>query len=641
MRARLFLVAATALGTAVAWAGPAAAQPSSAEVELAEKYAPVVRLQVQEEECGEGEPYEPTDVNALLPDEGVVLRGPWDRTNVVQVAPTAGDLDGRWEYHLDFPGDALEPGCTYELWSRRITAGAEPTVYAHVATEPGRPGKLALQYWFFYVFNDFNNLHEGDWEMIQLLFDADDAEEALGEEPTAIGYSQHEGAERAEWGDANLEIVDGTHPVVYPAAGSHANYYESALFLGRSAVQGVGCDDTTGPSRELRPAVAVVPSDTSAYLADYPWLGFEGRWGERQPAFYNGPTGPNLKTQWTMPVTWSEESWREASYAVPAGGSIGPNATQFFCEAIAAGSSLLTTVLRNGISVALVLLGLVLLLLWIASRTTWESSAPFRLARRRAWGQILAASWRMYRSHLRLFVSIGLLFVPTFLVVTLLQWLVFRVGLGKLVDAAGETNGFVVALVLGFGLIFTLLALTVVQQATARAMAELDAGRPVTALDAYKQLRGNLPRLLRALVIAIVVVVLLDLFVLGIPIAIWLVVRWSLLAQVVELEEKSGFQALARSSELVRGRWFRVATITLLVVGAGLLAGPLLGVALLLATDASFDVVNLVSSLVNVVVIPFVAIATTYLYHDLRVREEMEPEERRRTDVLPAEVEAS
>ena len=67
------------------------------------------------------------------------------------------------------------PGCDYERWSRRLAAGSEPTVYAHVATEAGDPGQLALQYWFFYAFNDFNNTHEGDWEMIQLVFDADDA----------------------------------------------------------------------------------------------------------------------------------------------------------------------------------------------------------------------------------------------------------------------------------------------------------------------------------------------------------------------------------------------------------------------------------------------------------------------------------
>ena len=32
-----------------------------------------------------------------------------------------------------------------------------PVIYASIATEDGQPG-IALQYWFFYYFNDFNNL---------------------------------------------------------------------------------------------------------------------------------------------------------------------------------------------------------------------------------------------------------------------------------------------------------------------------------------------------------------------------------------------------------------------------------------------------------------------------------------------------
>ena len=62
-----------------------------------------------------------------------------------------------------------------------------------------------------------------------------------------MGYSSHEGAERADWGEDKLELVDGTHPVVYPGAGSHANKYTEALYIGSSAEAGVGCDDTRGP----------------------------------------------------------------------------------------------------------------------------------------------------------------------------------------------------------------------------------------------------------------------------------------------------------------------------------------------------------------------------------------------------------
>ena len=122
---------------------------------------------------------------------------------------------------------------------------------------------VALQYWFFYPFNDFNNTHEGDWEMVQLNFEATDAASALGATPVQVGYSAHEGATSSTWEDDKLEVVD-SRPVVYPAAGSHANKYSAALWLGSSAEAGVGCDDTRGPHRELSPRVETIPSDPEA-----------------------------------------------------------------------------------------------------------------------------------------------------------------------------------------------------------------------------------------------------------------------------------------------------------------------------------------------------------------------------------------
>jgi hypothetical protein len=133
------------------------------ERQLAARYAPVVRLVEQKQECGPGEPYEPMDVDALFGQPTVALRGPWNPVDLVKIGPTATDLSrGLYEYHLDFPGNALDPGCGYERWARRITAGHDPTVDAHVSTDPDRPGRLALQYWLFYAYNDWNNLHEGD-----------------------------------------------------------------------------------------------------------------------------------------------------------------------------------------------------------------------------------------------------------------------------------------------------------------------------------------------------------------------------------------------------------------------------------------------------------------------------------------------
>src|SRR5438045_578865 len=206
---------ALVLATAVAAATASAARGDlPAETKLADRYGPVVRLAEDTGDCRPGKPYLPIDVNLLFGEPTVALRGPWNRTDLVKIAPTEADVSkGLFEYHLDFPGSALDPGCTYLEWERRLVAGKRPTTYAHVVTEPGHPGKLALQYWLFYVFNDWNNLHEGDWEMIQLDFDASNATEALQQAPAEVGFTQHEGAERAEWADGKLERVDGTHVV--------------------------------------------------------------------------------------------------------------------------------------------------------------------------------------------------------------------------------------------------------------------------------------------------------------------------------------------------------------------------------------------------------------------------------------------
>jgi len=608
----------------------------SDEQALATRYAPVVRLVEQHEECGPGEPYEPMNVNALFGEPTVALRGPWNDTDLVKIAPTAKDLVGRYEYHLDFPGDPLDPGCGYELWARRITAGTKPTVYAHVATDAAHPGKLALQYWLFYAFNDFNNLHEGDWEMIQLNFDAANAAAALSQKPVEVGYSSHEGAERAAWGDDKLEVVAGTHPVVYPAAGSHANKYTEALYVGSSAEAGVGCDDTRGPHVDLRPAVQTIPSNPRAADRAFPWIAFEGRWGELQKAFFNGPTGPNLKTQWAEPIEWSK-SWRERSYAVPTGGILGTGATDFFCAAVATGSRGLVSLLRNPSLTFLVITALLIVLVWAVRRTRWRPATSLRLARRRTWGQILSAAGRMYMQRPWLWLGIGLLFIPLGLVVSAVQAIVLG-GFGLIgVDTTGESAGALVFLLVAVGTALALLGLSVVQSATAWALTEVDAGRRAHPLDAYRVALRRIGPLLGALGVAVAVWVLLNVTTILIPVAIWLAVRWILLAQVVALEDRSAVNALRRSSALVRGHWFRVAS--LVGVGAVLVfaIGPLLGAILILLTDTPLALLNVVAGVVYALAMPFVALATTYVYADARVRHELAAE--RGPAVLPPEIE--
>jgi hypothetical protein len=192
---RCILPAAALAAACFAHPLTASAGTGDALHELASRYAPVVRLSEQQAPCARGESFEPIDVNAIFGNDDVTLRGP---SGFAKVAPSTADIASDHEgYALDFPGNALSSSaCSYETWQRKITAGRAATVYAHVATESG---ELALQYWLFYVYNDFNNLHEGDWELIQLDFDAATPAAALATHPFEVGYSQHAGAERAEW----------------------------------------------------------------------------------------------------------------------------------------------------------------------------------------------------------------------------------------------------------------------------------------------------------------------------------------------------------------------------------------------------------------------------------------------------------
>jgi hypothetical protein len=63
------------------------------------------------------------------------------------------------------------------------------------------------------------------------------------------------------------------------------------------------------------------------------------------------------------------------------------------------------------------------------------------------------------------------------------------------------------------------------------------------------------------------------------------------------------------------------------------MVGPAIGIALILAAPLGLGTVNIVSALVSVLAVPYAAIATCYLYYDLRTREVID----RPAESLPAE----
>jgi hypothetical protein len=117
--------------------------------------------------------------------------------------------------------------------NKLLRDGARPTVYSHV-TRYDDTGEYAVQYWLLYFFNFRLNEHESDWEQLTVRLDAD-------RNPVEVFYSAHEGGNRRAWAGVARE---GEHPVVYPALGSHANYFVA----GRHPVR-VGCRRVIGSIR--------------------------------------------------------------------------------------------------------------------------------------------------------------------------------------------------------------------------------------------------------------------------------------------------------------------------------------------------------------------------------------------------------
>ena len=130
-----------------------------------------------------------------------------------------------------------------------------------------------------------------------------------------------------------------------PGRGSHANFYGEALFLGASGSQGVGCDDTRGPDVELHPKVLTIPSDPAAARARVPLDRVPGTLGRAPAGVLQRADRAEPQDAVDRADPLVARSWRDRSFAVPAGGAFGTGATDFFCGAVGRGSSLLTRAL--------------------------------------------------------------------------------------------------------------------------------------------------------------------------------------------------------------------------------------------------------------------------------------------------------
>lgn len=582
----------------------------SPEQILAERYVPVAYVRYQEHQCGvppyEGEPYLPLPVEMVIGNDRVLIRDGANNDEVVATGPTAQELATYGpETYMDFPGDPRRPGCTYETDERlRIEEeGLVPTVYANFIFDEEN-GRLALQYWFFWYFNHWNNTHESDWEGIQLVWDeVDSVEAAVDIPPSRIGYSQHGNGELADWGDSKVQLEDETHPLVFPAAGSHATFFSNDTFLAwgeRSS--GFGCDVSSPPSERVPLDVVVIPYDIDPE-GDFAWLLYEGRWGERQPSAFNGPVGPMFNERWSEPFEIFE-TWRPFSIVVPESATLGPSMTEAFCTLTAGGSRLLINAIIRPWLLIPAVVGAVALFVYFS-----RGALPtFRRAR------------ELYRSNLRLFFGIGLISLPIGIIFNLLQaYFITRNPLRFIVQYLDDTGGAYLTAVMAVGGIQQLAMLLIITPALVFAVHEVLRGETLTVREAYTGNMSRIGAILLGFVIFLTAIGLLLFSAIGIPIAIWLAVKWHFFVQVLVFDRNaSPIDALRESFRVVRGTWWRTLFAVLVFDLLAVIPGIVVGFGLLTIGRTAVGFANGTSSLLYAILMPLSVIAVTLLYLDRR-----------------------
>ena len=145
-------------------------------------------------------------------------------------------------------------------------------------------------------------------------------------------------------------------------------------------------------------------------------------------------------------------------------------------------------------------------------------------------------------------------------------------------------------------------------------------GRGVDIREALRLTARAAPRLLRTAIRAGAIVVLLAVTVVGIPLAVWTLGRWAVAVQVSALEGATPREAMERSRTLVRGHWWRTASIATTVNVVAAVSGPAVGIAMIFLTPLPLATINAVSSAVFVFVMPVAGAALAFLYGDLAAR---------------------
>ena len=228
-------------------------------------------------------------------------------------------------------------------------------------------------------------------------------------------------------------------------------------------------------------------------------------------------------------------------------------------------------------------------------------------------GQLIDATFKVYGKAIIPFFAIALIpQIPNML----------SLAVGGTAEDASLTGPSLTETILA---LMSLLIGIVAGAASIFCLGRVLAGRSVDVMDCYgRALSVLLPLLAATIIVSLALAgsAILMLVLIGIPLFFYVLIIWFFAVQAVAIENKSTFDALRRSHELVKGNWWRVFGIGVVFV--------LLGIALLVPAIIASVIVGFINDVLSNVVLgvaialvtPVIYIGSTLLYIDLRVRRE-------------------
>ena len=255
---------------------------------------------------------------------------------------------------------------------------------------------------------------------------------------------------------------------------------------------------------------------------------------------------------------------------------------------------------------------------------------------------ILDGMFTFYRSHFRLFITIAVVYLVLSFGVDLISVFLLET------DATMGTG----LVILVFTILFSVVVSTFVVAGLAYASAHVYLGREIIPGAVLQQAWQRFWTYLGSLILWSLVVGGLTITIIGIPFAIYFSIRWGLYSLPVMLEGTTARNALRRSTELVKGTWWRVFGIMLAISLISFMIYFILEASssflltwmglteaeapdnlidslrqLFIPTPSeigwfSYTIRGLVSLIIATFTMPISIIGSTLLYFDLRIRKE-------------------